>query len=54
MDDSTESIEADISAPEVAQIKHAVEKLTSTEKEIISEVLKRDEEVNSLEKNRLK
>ena len=40
--------------PEEEEIQGAIERLTSTEKDIINEVLLRDEEVRAQEKERLR
>ena len=46
--------EDDNSDPEQAQIEKAIERLTSTEKEIINEVLQRDDDIRAQEKQRLR
>ncbi len=53
-DSASPEDEGEISVPEAFEIKAEVEKLTATEREIINEVLRRDEEVTGQEKNRLK
>eukprot|EP00794_Sanderia_malayensis_P000447 gene447-1088_t len=45
--------EDDLCVPEVFEIKNEVDKLTATEKEILDEVLKRDDEIRHQEQTRL-